>query len=143
MWPQGASSYALVWPPAFDATQELAALSADERARIVERIARGAREFHGKVEMWAPGRGWARTGETTARYLEPGSELEVELKPDAAVVRDGVLEAEIPVLRSGDGVIELAWGQRRLGGLDDRTVRAVSRGLAELGFTETLMDNSA
>jgi hypothetical protein len=141
MWPS-AGSYALVWPPAFDGTPELAELPLDERDRIVERIARGAREFHGKVEVWKPGRGWARTGQATARYLEPGSELEVELKGDAVVVREGVREAEIPVLRAGGGVIELAWGRRRLGGLDDRTVRAVSSGLAELGFTETVMNNS-
>jgi hypothetical protein len=142
MWPQDAPSYALIWPPDFDATQELATLSTDERNLIVERIARGAREFHGKVEVWKPSRGWARTGVATARYLEPGSELEVELKGHAVFVRDGVHEAEIPVLRADGGVIELAWSRRRLGGLDDRTAGEVSRGLAELGFHETIMNNS-
>jgi hypothetical protein len=142
MWPQDAPSYALVWPPEFDETPELAALSTDERNRIVERIARGAREFHGKVKIWKPGPGWARTGKTTARCLEPGSGLEVDLRGNAVFVRDGVHEAEIPVLRADGGVIELAWSRRRLGGLDDRTAGAVSRGLAELGFHETIMNNS-
>jgi hypothetical protein len=142
IWPQHARSYALVWPPEFDRTPELARLSLDERDRIVERIARGAQAFHGKVEIWKQGRGWAQTGEAITRYLEPGSELEVELKGEAVFVRDGVDEAEIPVLRIEGSMIELAWARRRLGGMDDRTVRAVSGGLAELGFTETVMNNS-
>lgn len=137
MLPRDRPSFAVVYPPEFEGTPEVAALTPADREQIFERILRGARAFHGYVERFVPSKGWRVESPTRAVSLDDGSV--VELHDDAVVVHGADRVAEVRVLRRRGRELELATRSLRLGGWDEGAVWSLTAlGLNALGYSSTL-----